>query len=117
MICRSELLADLIEEGAAELPPFAEGLSEGEWHAKGPVNGTDRRSVGVVVHRVACMFAIEIEAAKVIAGGKAVRDVTREVVDEINAKHARENANLTKAAALKLLRCHSRGSKGGTRTH
>lgn len=105
---RSELLADRIEEGAAELAAFAEGLSETEWRARGSVSGTDRRSVGVIVHHVASMYPIEIEVAKAIASGKAVTDVTWEVVAEINAKHARENAEVTKTAALELLRRNSR---------
>ncbi len=105
---RAELLADRIEQGAAELAAFAEGLSEEEWRAPGSVLGTDRRSVGVIVHHVASMYPIEIGAAKAVADGNAVTDVTWEVVAEINAKHAGENAGVTKAAALELLRRNSR---------
>ena len=105
---RAQLLADRIEEGAAGLTAFAEGLSEAEWHARGSNNGTDLRSVGVVVHHVASMYPIEIEAARAIASGKAVTDVTWAVVAELNAKHAGENAGATKAAALELLRRNSR---------
>lgn len=38
---------------------------------------------------------------------KAVRDVTWDVVAELNAKHAQEQAEVTKAAALELLRRNS----------
>ena len=105
---RAELLADRIEKGAAGLAAFAEGLSEAEWHAPGSVNGRDRRSVGVIVHHVANMYPIEIDVARAVAGGKAVTDVTWEAVAELNAKHARENADVTKAAALDLLCRNSR---------
>jgi hypothetical protein len=71
---RAELLADRIEEGAAALAAFAEGLSEAEWLE--PVSGTDRRPVGVIVHHVASMYPIEIDVARAIASGKAVTDVT-----------------------------------------
>jgi hypothetical protein len=101
---RAELLADRIEEGAALLADFAEGLSDAEWRT--PVSATDRRAVGVIVHHVASMYPIEIEAARAIASGKSV-DVTWEAVAELNAKHARENAGITKAAALELLRRNS----------
>jgi hypothetical protein len=103
---RAELLADRIEEGAAILAAFAEGLSEAEWRT--PVSRTDRRSIGVIVHHVGNMYPIEVDAARAIAGGKAVTDVTWEVVAEINAKHAQEQEGVTKAAALELLRRNSR---------
>jgi hypothetical protein len=115
MIRRSELLAARIEEGAAGLATFVESLSEAEWAARGSSIGTDRRSVGVVVHHVASMYPIEIEAAKAVAGGEAVTDVTWEAVAEINAKHARENAAITKAAALELLRHNSRAAAAAVR--
>jgi len=105
---RAELLADRIEEGAAGLAAFAAGLSEAEWGAPGSPNGSDRRSVGVIMHHVASMYPIEIDAARAIASGKAVTDVTWEVVAQLNAKHARENADVTKAAAFDLLRRNSR---------
>ena len=85
---RAELLADRIEQGAAGLAAFAEGISEAEWHT--PVSVTDRRSVGVIVHHVASMYPIEIDVAKAVAGGNAVTDVTWDVVAEINAKHAQD---------------------------
>jgi hypothetical protein len=102
---RAELLADRIEEGAAVLAAFAEGLSEEEWRAT--VSATDRRSVGLIVHHVASMYPIEIDVARAIASGKAITDVTGDVVAELNAKHAREHAEVTKAAALELLRRNS----------
>src|SRR4051812_9095369 len=43
---RAGLLADRIEEGAALLAHFAEGLSEAEWG--NPVSGSDNRPVGVI---------------------------------------------------------------------
>jgi DinB superfamily len=103
---RSALLADRIEEGAALLATFAEGLSEEEWRE--PVSATDRRSVGVIVHHVASMYPIEIDVARAIASGKAVTDVTWDAVAELNAKHAQEHAGENKATALELLRRSSR---------
>ena len=102
---RAEALADRIEEGAAGLADFVEGLSQADWHT--PISDTDRRSVGVVVHHVASVYPIEIDLARAIAGGKAVTDVTWEVVAALNAKHAIEQERVTKAAALELLRENS----------
>jgi hypothetical protein len=110
---RAELLADRIEEGAALLATFAEGLSEEEWRAT--VSATDRRSVGIIVHHVASMYPIEIDVARAIASGKAVTDVTWDVVAGLNAKHAREHAEVTKAAALELLRRNSHEAAAAVR--
>ena len=103
---RAQLLADRIEEGAAGLAAFAEGLSEEEWRT--PVSRTDKRSVGVIVHHVASVYPVEIDLARAVASGKAVTGVTWEVVGEMNAKHAGDQAGVTKAAALELLRRNSR---------
>jgi hypothetical protein len=110
---RAELLANRIEEGAAVLAAFAEGLSEEEWRAT--VSATDLRSVGIIVHHVASMYPIEIDVARAIASGKAVTDVTWDVVAELNAKHAREHSEATKAAALELLRQNSHEAANAVR--
>ena len=100
-IRRAESLAARIEEGAAGLAAFAQGLSDAEWLT--PVSATDRRSVGVVVRHVASMYPIEMDLARTVASGKSALDVTWEVVAQVNAKHAQDNAQVSKAAALELL--------------
>lgn len=110
---RAGLLADRIEEGAASLAAFAEGISEAEWQL--PASGTDRRSIGVIVHHVASMYPIEIEAARVIASGKSVTDITWEVVANLNAKHAQEHAFVAKTDALDLLRKNGREAASSLR--
>lgn len=110
---RAESLAARIEEGGAGLAAFAEGLSEAEWHT--PVSATDRRSVGVVVHHVANMYPIEIDVARAIASGRSVSDVTWEVVAQLNAKHAQDHAQVSKSAALELLRQNSREAAAAVR--
>jgi uncharacterized damage-inducible protein DinB len=110
---RAEALAERIEEGAALLAAFVEGLSKEEWRA--PVSASDSRSVGVIVHHVASVYPIEIELARTIARGKAVKDVTWEAVAEMNAKHAYEQMDVTKADALELLRRNSREAAAAVR--
>jgi len=110
---RSALLADRIEEGAALLAAFAEGLSEEEWRT--PVSRTDRRSVGLIVHHVASMYPIEIDVARAIAAGKAVTEVTWEAVAQLNVQHAHEHAEETKTSALELLRRNSREAADAVR--
>jgi len=111
---RAESLARRIEEGAAGLAAFAERLSEEQWRT--PVSSSDRRPVGVVVHHVAAVYPVEIELAQAIAQGKPVSDVTAEVVADMNAKHAREQSGVTKAAALELLRKNSADAAAAVRS-
>jgi hypothetical protein len=103
---RAELLAARIEEGAAGLSAFAQGLSDAEWGT--PASLTDKRTVGQIVNHVALVYPIEVDLARAIASGNAVTDVTWQVVAELNAGHAREHAKVTKAEALELLRKNSR---------
>lgn len=112
---RAESLADRIEKGATELAGFAEGLSDAEWRTLLSGSGQDRRPIGVLVHHVAFMYPIEIDVVRAIASGKAVTDVTWEAVAGINAKHATDNAGVTKASALDLLERNSREAAAAVR--
>ncbi len=110
---RAEALAVRIEHGAADLAAFAEGLSEAEWSQT--VSSTDRRTIGQIVNHVALVYPIELDLARAVAGGNAVTDVTWPVVAELNANHAREHAQVTKAAALDALRTNSRAAAQAVR--
>jgi SAM-dependent methyltransferase/uncharacterized damage-inducible protein DinB len=110
---RAALLADRIEQGAAELAAFAETVSEDEWLK--PTSGSDHRSVGVIVNHVATMYPIEIDVARAVASGKAITDVTWDAVAQINAQNAQENAAVTKAAALEVLRKNSHEAAAAVR--
>ena len=109
---RAGLLADRIEQGAAALASFAEGLSDSEWRSVVPVDG---RTVGVTVHHVANMYPIEVDLAKTLAAGKPIEGVTWAVVADINAKHALEKASVTRAEALDLLRKNSKAAADAIR--
>ena len=112
MSSRAEALAARVEKGAGELASFAEGLSEKEWRT--PVR--DGRPVGVCVHHVASVYPIEIQLAQGIASGKAITDVSWDVVADMNAKHAAENANVSKADAVALLRKNSKEAATAVRS-
>lgn len=101
---RAEMLADRLLEGANSLANYAEGLSIAEWNK--PVKG-DGRNIGVVVHHVASVYPVEVELAEVIASGKAITDVTKEVIDRMNAEHAEKYANVGKDETLELLKKNS----------
>ncbi|HKG78127.1 MAG TPA: DinB family protein [Pyrinomonadaceae bacterium] len=101
---RSYDLARRLELGALALEAFADSITEFEWQSRLPGDG---RKIGVVVHHVASMYPIEIELAQTIAGGQAVEGVTGDVVNKINAEHAKEHDRVTKQEALDLLRHNS----------
>jgi hypothetical protein len=101
---RAAVLAERIEQGAANLAAFAAGLSDAEWQTVVPGDG---RTVGVTVHHVANMYPIEVGLAQTLASGKPIEGVTWAVVAGINAEHAREQAAVSKADALVFLRKNS----------
>jgi len=91
--------------GFAALAAFASALTDAK----------DGRKVGVVVHHVASMYPLEIQVAQTVAEGKPVVGVTSDVIDEINARHAREYDAVTKEAALDLLRQNSTAAAAAIR--
>src|SRR5215207_2746878 len=97
---RSHALAERLEQGARALATAAAAITDADWQK--PI-ADDRRKIGVVVHQVASMYPLEIQLAQTLATGQAVTGVTWAAVHDINATHARENAGVTKAAALELL--------------
>jgi hypothetical protein len=109
---RAGKLADRIEEGATALAAFAEQITAEEWTR--PVSKTDQRTVGVIVDHVANMYPIEVDAARVVASGKAF-EVGWDAVAGVNAQHAAEKAGVTKQAAIERLRKNSRDAAAAVR--
>ncbi len=101
---RSGPLAERLLKGAQALIEFARPLSGREWRT--PVPG-DGRSVGVIVHHVASVYPLEVRLAQMIAAGTPIVGVTSATVDEMNAAHATEFADVTKEEALALLEANS----------
>jgi hypothetical protein len=106
------VLAERLEQGARALAEFAETLSEAEW--KTALIG-DGREVGVVVHHVATMYPIEIDAAQTVAAGRPVAGFTMTDLHAFNAAHAKEHADVTKAEAIDLLRRNSAAAAAAIR--
>jgi hypothetical protein len=109
---RAEALAQRIEQGAKGLAEFAQGLTETQWNT---VCAPERRTIGVIVHHVASVYPIEIHLATELATGNTVTGVTWDVVAEMNANHARENATADKASAIDLLRRNSQAAAEAVR--
>ena len=109
---RSYELARRLELGALALEAFASSLTEFEWQSRVPGDG---RKIGVVVHHVASMYPLEIQLAQSLAKGVAIEGVTGEVVDKMNAAHAKEFDGVSKEVALALLRRNSAAAAAAIR--
>jgi len=112
---RAELIADRIEEGAARLADYASRLTDSEWTTPMTEGGKQGRPAGVIIHHVASIYPIEVSVAQAVASGKSVTDVTWDVVAEINAKHAADNANAGKAETIELLLQNSKQAADAVR--
>ena len=110
---RAAALADRIEQGAELLASFAQQLSDEEWTKH--VSATDKRAIGVIVNHVASVYPVEVQVARAVSGGNAVTDVTWEAIAEMNANHARDNSQTSKADAIELLRRNSREAAAAVR--
>jgi len=102
---RAYALAERIALGANILVVFAERLSDKDWVK--PVIG-DGRTVGVVVHHVASVYPLEIELAQLLASGKPITGATMEVINQMNADHAKKHADASKQETIDLLRHNSK---------
>lgn len=112
MSSRAEALAQRIEDGAAQLAALAETLSDQQWKTVVPPDG---RTVGVIVHHVARMYAIEVQLAGELAAGRPIAGVTWDAVAAINATHAAEYADVRQAEAVTALRRESRAAADAVR--
>jgi DinB family protein len=109
---RANALAQRIEQGAAALAAFAEGLSDAQWRAAVPGDG---RAVGVTIHHVASVYPLEIELARTLASGKPIVGVTWGAVADMNAKHSHDHGAATRVETLDLLRRNSKAAADAVR--
>lgn len=109
---RSYELARRLELGALALEAFASSLTEFEWQSRVPGDG---RKIGVVVHHVASVYPIEIQLAQTLAKGESVEGVTWDVINKMNAAHAKEFDGVSKEVAIQLLRQNSAAAAAAIR--
>jgi hypothetical protein len=110
---RANALADRLEQGARALAALASTLTDEQWQT--PLL-RDGRKIGVVVHHVASVYPVEIQLAQTLAGGKPVEGVTMDDIHAMNAGHAKEHADATRAATLVLLQRNSTAAAAAIRS-
>jgi len=101
MGARSETLAKQFEGKASEFTMVIEKLSDAEWKK---VTAAEEWPVGVTAHHVASAHEPIAGIMKTVASGQAMPPFTMAMLDEMNAKHAKDFAGCTKAETLDLNR-------------
>jgi hypothetical protein len=110
MGARAESLAKQFEAKAAEMTGAITKLSDADWKK---VTSAEKWSVGVTAHHVAGGHEGILGIVKTIASGQSIPNFTMALLDEMNAKHAREQAGCTKAETLAL---HEKGAAAAAAT-
>jgi len=100
MTTRSERLAAQLEAATQDAIQAVQTCSDSVWHAATPNDG---RTVGVVAHHCATGDLPIGELVDVIAKSKPMPPLTPEMIDQGNAQHAVEFANVTKADTVAAL--------------
>jgi hypothetical protein len=96
----AELAAD-IDAARERLTGFVAGCTDADWRSA-PLDG-DPRPVGVVVDHVAHAYEYLARWMRQLVAGQPM-DVNNEVVDALNAEHARAAGSVTRAEAAGHLR-------------
>jgi len=101
MAARAEALAKRFEDASQALADAIRRLGDAEWKK---TTSAEKWSVGVVAHHVAQGHASIGNLVRLIATGKTPPTLTMEMIDQVNAEHARTFAACTKTETLELHR-------------
>ena len=106
---KAEALAKQFETKAQEAAAVLEKVSDADWKK---VTEAEKWSVGVTAHHVAGSHEPIAGMIQTIAtGGKLPEGFTMDALHQMNAKHAQEHANCTKAETIAL---HKKGAAAAT---
>jgi hypothetical protein len=111
MGAKSEVFVNQIESKVQEAITTLEKLNEADW-AK--VTEAEKWSVGVTAHHLAGAFEAVSDAVKKIVGGEPL-GFTMDMIHEMNARHAREYANCTRAETVDMLKKGARVAAAAVR--
>jgi uncharacterized damage-inducible protein DinB len=99
MGARAETLAKQFEARAHEATGVLERLSDADWKK---ATAAEKWSVGVVAHHMAGAHEVIAGLIKTLASGQPLPTLSPQHLHDLNAKHAQENANCTKADTVAL---------------
>jgi hypothetical protein len=101
MGARSEALAKQFETKARDALATLEKLGDADWKK---VTAAEKWPVGVTAHHLAGALEPVSYMVRAIAAGQSPGDFSREMLDEMNARHANDFANCTRAETIELHR-------------
>jgi hypothetical protein len=99
MGAKAEALAQQYEAKVHEATGIMEKLSEADWKK---ATSSERWSVAVVAHHIAASHEGIAGLIKAVASGQPLPGLTMDTLHAMNAKHAQEHANCTKAETVAL---------------
>jgi len=102
---RAEGLIERFKAFNDEFVAFVENCSNEDWQK---ICSGEQWSVGVVARHVASGHYRALKLAKMIVDGNELPNITEDVIDDSNARHAEKHADCTKDEVLRII--HEKGS-------
>jgi hypothetical protein len=99
MGAKGDMLAKQFEAKAQEATSAIEQLGEADWRK---VTAAEQWPVGVVAHHIAASHATLVGLVKQLADGTLRAAIPMDALHAMNAKHAQDFANCTKAETVAL---------------
>ena len=103
MGAKADGLAKQFEAKAQEATAVMERMSDADWKK---TTAAEKWTVGVTAHHVAGAHEPIANIVRTVATGQSMPHFTMDMLDEANAKHAKDFANCTKAETIAL---HKKG--------
>jgi len=104
MGAKGDSLAKEFEAKVEAAAALLESLTAADWTK---TTAAEKWTVAVTAHHIASSYESATRIIETIAAGQTLPHFTREILDERNARHAREFAGCTKAETIAL---HRRGA-------
>jgi hypothetical protein len=106
MGAKGEAFAKQFEAKVKEATALLEKLSDADWKK---TTAGEKWTVAVTAHHIASSYEPVTHIIKTIAADQALPHFTPQMLDEMNAQHAKEFAGCTKAETIAL---HKKGAAG-----
>jgi hypothetical protein len=101
---KGEAFAEQFEAKVEEATALLEKLTDADWKR---TTAAEKWTVAATAHHVAATYEPITHIIKTIAAGKTLPHFTRQMLDEMNAQHAKEFAGCTKQDTITL---HQKGA-------
>jgi hypothetical protein len=98
---RSQALAEQFEQANRQMTATIERCSEAQWKAR---TSSETWPVGVVAHHVAQSHEGIAGLVRMIANGQPLPPMTMDMINQGNAEHAKQFANVTREETLALIK-------------